>query len=147
MLIVGMATSLAGYFDIERWRTVGPYIRALLAYRKCDFATALKSFERAMRPDSVRTTEHMAFLAQLMVLNQRPPKQYLDLFKRVVAGEFRENDGSPYAKAYAQYWMAYLLSLPDVMKWWMDAYALKPKNGWASRFLTLPDNPFLDGSD
>ena len=80
------------------------------------------------------------------MLNRKPPEQYLDLFKRVIAGQFQENDGSPYAKAYAQYWLAYLTSQPDVVKRWMDAYILKPQKGWTARALKLPSNPLLEGS-
>ena len=147
MLKCGMAASLPPLLEIERWRALPPYVRATLAYFKGDFETALREYQRVVRVERLRTTERMAFLAQLMVLNRQPPEQYLDLFKRVVAGQFREDDGSPYAKAFAQYWWAYLTGQPDVVKWWMDAYALKPKKGWAARALELPGNPLLESQD
>jgi len=119
----------------------------MLAYQRGDFGIALKEYDQVLRHAPLRTTERMAFLAKLMILNRKHPKEYLSVLKRVVAGEFRDDEGSPYAKAYAQYYLAFLLNQPDVMKWWMDAYALRPQKGWAARFLKLPKNPFIEWPD
>ena len=111
-----MAITLARLFDIQRWRRLGPYIRTMLAYQRGDFGIALKEYDQVLRHAPLRTTERMAFLAKLMILNRKHPKEYLSVLKRVVAGEFRDDEGSPYAKAYAQYYLAFLLNQPDVMK-------------------------------
>ena len=116
----------------------------MLAYQRGDFATALRSYDRALRHDRFRTAENMVFYAILLTLNKKPVEQSLKIYTRVVAGEFSRGSGeSPYARALARYWLSFLLNQQDVVARWLDAYALKPRKGWASSYLPLPDKPLL----
>jgi len=86
----------------------------------------------------------MAIYARLLTLNKRPVEETLKTYMQIAAGEFRhDNAESRYAEAYANYWVGYLTSRPDVVARWLDAYKLKPTKGFAARELPLPDKPLL----
>jgi tetratricopeptide (TPR) repeat protein len=139
-----MSLKFSGLISLDNWRAASSYFKAMGAHRKGDYKSALTHFERAMRLDRLRTSEHMAFYASLMALSKRPAEEGLQMFTRVASGEFRrDNARSKYAEAFAHYWIAFLTNRSDVVPLWLDAYKLKPSKGFAARELPLPDNPLL----
>lgn len=135
---------LSRLIEPARWRSVWAFLGAMLAHRKGDFATSLTAYDKALELESFRTAERMAFYVHLLVLNGKPAEQTVEICKKIAAGEYskRARD-SRYARALARYWLAYLSNQPDVVALWLEAYRLKPKKGWASRVLHLPDKPLL----
>ena len=137
-----VAVKIANFFKMQRWRAAIALTRAMLAYEKGRYQAALSHWSRLVQFDSMRTSEYMAFYAVLMALSKRPAKEALAIFSRVAAGEFhRDHKHARYAEALAHYWIAFLTNRSDVMERWLDAYRLKPGQGWVAQRLTLPDNP------
>ena len=64
------------------------------------------------------------------------------MFTRVISGEFRRDTAeASYAEAFSAYWVAFMTDRADVTDRWLDAFQLKPNDGFAARQLLLPDNP------
>lgn len=141
MHYVPVALRLAAVLDVKNWRAAISLAKAYWARNKGDNQSALPHFERAMRVDRLRTSEHMALYAILLGHGGRAADS-LAVLKRIAAGEFRRaTDECRYAEALAHYLVALATRRPDVVERWFDAYKLKPKKGFAARELWLPDNP------
>jgi hypothetical protein len=56
--------------SLQNWRAAVAFLKAMLAQRRGDYEVALLNFERAMRCDRLRTSEHMAIYARLLTLNK-----------------------------------------------------------------------------
>ena len=137
-------------FDVRTWRALRhgfrPFMRAMEADARGDFAAALANFEEWLRWDPRPAADHMAFYALLLMMNRRPVEDTMMVLQRVSAGEFngpRPSAKSRYAQAFSHYMLAFLNSGEDVVARWFDAYKLRPKRGFASRHLLLPNNPVL----
>jgi tetratricopeptide (TPR) repeat protein len=115
----------------------------MIAFEQGDFATALQHFERFIDKFPDPDAEYMAFFALLLSLNPRVAEA-LPILARVGAGGFRL-DHSPdrwqYPEAFARYLLAFLADEPDVIERWEQAQAVRPRKGFASENLKLPDNP------
>jgi hypothetical protein len=143
-MIGGMRGRIADLLNPRTWKGARVFLRAMGAYHRSDYAAALAQFDQAMSLDLLRTDEHMAFKTVLLVLNNRPTRERLDLYERVLAGEFRPGrKASKYARAYAGYWLASATHRHDLVKAWSQAHALKPTKGFAARYLPLPESPLL----
>jgi hypothetical protein len=126
------------------WSAGRAFLKAISAYHKGHYEAALAHLDKAMELEVLRTDVHMAFRTVLLVLDERPSKERLDVYKRIIAGEFLPGrKGSKYARAYADYWLGYAIGRPDIVALWTQAYALKPTKGFAARYLPLPDSPIL----
>ena len=84
------------------WRAGRAFLKAVGAYHRRDYRVALAHFDEAMSVDALRTDVHMAFRSVLLALNRGPTGERLDLYKRIISGEFLPSrTGSKYAQAYA----------------------------------------------
>jgi hypothetical protein len=127
----------------QTWRAFRAFFQAVRSYHRGDYGKALAQLDKSMELDAFRTDVDMAFRTVLLVLNNRPDER-LDLLRRIVAGQFRQSrSGSKYARAYADYWLGYATGRQDIVPLWSRAYALKPTNGIAGRYLSIPDSPIL----
>jgi len=125
-----VAFELFRVLRLKNWRAAIAYANALEGHEKGDHEAAIARFERAMRADGLRTSEHIAFYALLMTLSKRPAEDAIQMFTRVAAGEFRGNrDAWRYAEAFAHYWVAFLTSRADMLERWWDAMKLQANEG------------------
>ncbi|HEX5257984.1 MAG TPA: hypothetical protein VFW35_04285 [Sphingomicrobium sp.] len=139
-----MHTRITDLLKPRTWRAARAFLKAVSAYHKGDYEAALVHFDQSMSLDVLRTDEHMAFRTVLLVLTHRPPQERMDIYKRIIAGEFRPGrKASEYARAYANYFLGYSIGRQDVVTLWSQAYALKPIEGFAARYLPLPKSPIL----
>jgi len=137
-----VALTLFNLFDLRLWRAATAGMKALLAYDNGRYPDAFSHWSRVVEHERMRTPDFMAFLAVLMVMNKRPAKQGLAMFRRVAAGEFhRDTSDARYAEALAGYWAAFLENRTDVEERWSEACKLAPIKGWVARHLPLPTNP------
>ena len=126
------------------WRASRAFISAMSAYHRGDYERSLAQLDKALELDVLRSDVNMAFRAALLTLNKRPAREGLEVYKRIVAGDFaRHRSASRYARAYAEYWLAHLTGRPDLIPLWSRAYAAKPAKGFAARYLPLPNSPIL----
>jgi hypothetical protein len=138
-----MKRGFSNLFKAQNWRSGWAFVNALRAYHKGDYQAALGRFDQVLTVDLLRTAEYMNFYATLLTLNKRRPEA-LRVYEDLIAGKFRPSrTNSKYAEAYAHYWLAYLTNRQDVVARWLDAYKLKPRRGFASDYLPLPDSPLL----
>ena len=141
MFNAAVALKFAPLLKLENWRAARAFLKAMWAYQKGEYQSAINDFGSAMRADRLRTSEHMAFYAVLMALNKQPAQEGLTMWTRVASGEFRRDTAeSRYAEALAHYWVAFLTDRADVEDRWLDALNLKQTKGFAARELSLPDN-------
>jgi hypothetical protein len=126
------------------WRGARAFLKAMGAYHRKDYGQALGCLDEAMELDALRTDVHMAFRTVLLVLNKRPTEERLELYRRIISGEFEAGwKASRYARAYADYWLGYATARQDIVWLWSQAYALKPSKGFAAKYLPLPASPIL----
>jgi len=126
------------------WRALRAFIKAVRAYHKGDDESALAFLDKSMELDVFRTDEHMAFRTVLLSLNNRTSEERFELYRRIIAGEFRPSrKASNYARAYANYFFGDATGRQDIVALWLQAYALKPAKGFAATYLPLPDSPIL----
>jgi hypothetical protein len=139
-----MNRALLNLLRPRSWKAARAFLKALTAYHKGDYAEALARFDECIKVDLLRTDVNMAFRSILLVLNNHPNVEKTDLYKRIIAGDFRPaHRSSKYARAYADYFLGYATGLRDIVTLWQRAYELKPTKGFAARYLPLPDNPIL----
>lgn len=116
----------------------------MLAYRRGDFAKAAHHFCLLIYVERFATSEYAAFYAYLLVLARAPSADVTHVFRMVAEGEFRQGPNkSGYPEALAHYFFAYRTKRDDVIARWLDAYALKPNEGFAARYLPLPEKPLF----
>jgi hypothetical protein len=126
------------------WRAGRAFFRAIGAYHKKDYGTALVELDKSMEAEQLRTDVNMAFRTILLTLNGRSNEERRDLYMRIAAGEFRaDRKASKYARAYADYWLGYVTGRQDIVPLWSKAYAAKPSEGFAARYLPLPESPIV----
>lgn len=139
-----MAIKLLRVLDWRNWWAVWSGTRAIFAYHGGDCGKAARHFYRMLRVERFQTSEHMAFHAFLLTLSGASRKDVTQIYSLVAAGAYRKNaEESRYAEALAHYFLAYLTKRQDVVARWLDAYALRPSKGFASRYLPLPDKPLF----
>jgi|SRR5579884_2035705 len=145
-----MANPLQRLFDARTWRAArhgfAPFMRAMRAYDRGDTPAAVANFEEWLRWDPRPSADHMAFYGLLLMMDHRPVEETMPIFQRVFAGEFSgptPKASARYAQAFSHYMLALVYSRDDVVARWLDAYRLKPKTGFAARYLFLPENPVL----
>jgi hypothetical protein len=142
-----MAGKLTNLLKPRTWRTARAFLKAMGAYQKRDYEVALAEFDKSLERDALRTDVNMAFKVTLLTLNGSPVEERIDLYRRIVAGEFAHGiRGSEYARAYADYFLGYLSGRQDIVSLWSRAHALKPTKGFAARYLPLPESPILSRS-
>jgi hypothetical protein len=117
------------------------------ALRRGDNSAALEHFEAVLRSFEGRPPPaYMGFYAQLLLINGRPRVDALAIFNRVANGEFsegRDNAEAQYAVAHSRYVLAYLTKQAETVARWAEARALKPKRGFSSNRLVLPNDPLI----
>lgn len=145
-----MESRLSRLLDVRTWRAIRhgfiPFMRALNAYSRGDTSAAAENYEEWLRWDPRPSADYMAFYGLLLMMDHRPVEESMPIFQRVFAGEFSgatPKASARYAEAFAHYMLAFVYSRDDVVARWLDAYRLKPKKGFASRYLYLPDKPLL----
>lgn len=127
------------------WRAGSAFASAMSAYHKGDYKKTLAQLDKSLELDAMRSDVNMAFRAALLTLNRRPRQEVLEIYSRIVSGDFAPHrSASKYARAYAEYWLGYLTGRSDLVPLWSRAYAAKPTTGFAARYLPLPNSPVVD---
>jgi hypothetical protein len=145
-----MALRLSRLLDVRTWRAIRhgfiPFMRALSAYDRGDTSAAIANFEEWLRWDPRPAADYMAFYGLLLMMDHRPVQDTMPIFTRVFEGEFSgptPKASARYAEAFSHYMLAFVYGRDDVVARWLEAYRLKPKKGFASRYLYLPEKPVL----
>ena len=140
-----MVPKFGRLLDLNNWRGLVALFRALRVYHRGDRTRAIFLMEKAIQAPGLQCADYMMFYANLLVLDSKKPlDEVIDIYKKVAAREYVGLRGDHrYPVALAHYILAQLYRRPDVVARWLDAYALKPKKGFAALYLPLPDDPLM----
>ena len=130
---------------LDRFVAAIHWLRALSAYRRKNYGTALYHVEEFARLDHRPCDYHTAFQAAVFILNHRSDDAAA-LLRKVSRGEmplgYRVIDPA-YGRAYAGYYLALIERTGEAARCWEQMQCL-PVSSFARRYLGVVDPALLD---